>query len=64
VKYCCKRAAFTIDQLDFIGFYEKPLVKFERLLVTYLAYAPERSQIIPKGPTALAWQKTPFSPRD
>src|SRR5262249_8520053 len=41
VNYCLQEAGITVDQLDFIGFYEKPLVKFERLLETYLAYAPE-----------------------
>ena len=30
----------TPDRLDFVGFYDKPLLKFERLLETYLAFAP------------------------
>ena len=37
---CLERSGITIEQLDYIGFYEKPLIKFERLLETYLAYAP------------------------
>lgn len=40
VRYCLEQAAIKVEQLDFVGFYEKPLVKFERLLETYLAYAP------------------------
>src|SRR5688500_7072572 len=40
VAYCLKEAGLTIDQVDAIGFYEKPLVKFERLLESYLASAP------------------------
>jgi len=40
VEYCLKEAGLTIDQVDAIGFYEKPLVKFERLLESYLASAP------------------------
>jgi carbamoyltransferase len=40
VAYCLKEAGLTIDQVDAIGFYEKPLVKFERLLESYLAMAP------------------------
>lgn len=40
VDFCLKRAGLTPDQLDYVGFYEKPLVKFERLLQTYLAFAP------------------------
>ncbi len=30
----------TADELDYVGFYDKPFLKFERLLETYLAYAP------------------------
>jgi carbamoyltransferase len=40
IEYCLQEAGLTAEQLDFVGFYEKPLVKFERLLETYLAYAP------------------------
>src|SRR3954447_21629586 len=40
VAYCLREAGITIDQIDLVGFYEKPLVKFERLVETYVAYAP------------------------
>jgi carbamoyltransferase len=40
VAYCLKEGGLTIDEIDAIGFYEKPLVKFERLLESYLASAP------------------------
>ncbi len=40
VGYCLKEAGIEIGQLDHVGFYEKPLLKFDRLLETYLAYAP------------------------
>src|SRR5262245_38132101 len=40
VRYCLKEAGITPDQLDFVGFYDKPLLKFERLLETYLDYTP------------------------
>ena len=40
VDYCLKEAGITIGDVDVIGFYEKPLVKFERLLESYLASAP------------------------
>ncbi len=40
VEYCLSQAGLRPDQLDAVGFYEKPLVKFDRLLETYLAYAP------------------------
>jgi carbamoyltransferase len=35
-----REAGLTVDQLDYVGFYDKPLLKFERLLETYLDYAP------------------------
>lgn len=39
-EYCLKEAGLTLDQVDYVAFYDKPLVKFERLLESYLAYAP------------------------
>jgi carbamoyltransferase len=40
IRYCLDEAGIGLNQLDRIVFYDKPLVKFERLLETYLAYAP------------------------
>ncbi len=40
VEYCLKAGGISAGELDLVGFYEKPLVKFERLLETYLAEAP------------------------
>src|SRR6267142_2377861 len=40
IAFCLKEADITLDELDYLAFYDKPLVKFERLLETYLAYAP------------------------
>ncbi len=40
IDYCLKAAGLTADRLDFVGFYDKPLLKFERLIETYLAFAP------------------------
>ncbi len=40
VEYCLSQAGLTPDKLDYVGFYDKPLRKFERLLETYLSYAP------------------------
>ena len=40
VEYCLREAGITAAELDLVGFYEKPLVKFERLLETYIACAP------------------------
>ena len=41
VEYCLKEAGITPNQLDYVAFYDKPLQKFERLLETYLDYAPQ-----------------------
>ncbi len=40
VEYCLEEAGLTPERLDFVVFYEKPLLKFDRLLETYLSYAP------------------------
>src|SRR5881409_3192407 len=40
IAYCLQEAGLGPGQLDCVAFYEKPLSKFERLLETYLAYAP------------------------
>jgi carbamoyltransferase len=40
IKYCLKEAGITVDQVDYIGFYDKPLIKFERILQTYVATWP------------------------
>jgi len=39
-RYCLAEAGIGLKDLDHIVFYDKPLVKFERLLETYLSYAP------------------------
>src|ERR1700758_1794263 len=41
IEYCLREAGITAAELDAVAFYEKPMVKFERLLETYLAYAPD-----------------------
>ena len=41
VEYCLKEGGITAADLDHLGFYEKPLVKFVRLLETYIASAPK-----------------------
>lgn len=40
IAYCLGEAGLTADQIDYVGFYDKPFLKFERLLETYLAFAP------------------------
>ena len=40
IEYCLKEAGIKASQLDLVAFYDKPFLKFERLLETYLTYAP------------------------
>jgi carbamoyltransferase len=40
IDYCLREAGITPSQIDHVGFYEKPLIKFARLLETYVACAP------------------------
>lgn len=40
IRYCLEEAGITLDQLDAVVFYDKPLLKFERLLETYYAFSP------------------------
>ena len=39
-RYCLREAGINAGELDYVGFYDKPLLKFDRLLETYLDYAP------------------------
>ena len=41
IQYCLKQAGVVANKIDNVVFYEKPFVKFERLLETYLAFAPK-----------------------
>ena len=40
IDYCLQEGAVTTKDLDFVAFYEKPFTKFDRILHSYLAYAP------------------------
>jgi carbamoyltransferase len=40
IAYCLVEVGITLDQVDYVVFYEKPFLKFERLLETYVAFAP------------------------
>lgn len=41
IDYCLNAAGITIQNVDLVAFYDKPFLKFERLLESYLAYAPK-----------------------
>src|SRR5260221_14304696 len=40
IESCLREGGLEARQLDYVGFYDKPFLKFERLLETYLSYAP------------------------
>src|SRR6187402_2638279 len=49
VRFCLDFAGIQCDQLDHVVFYDKPFLKFERLLETYLAFAPRGFQSFRKA---------------
>ncbi|MDC1066114.1 carbamoyltransferase [Candidatus Pseudothioglobus singularis] len=44
IKYCLDEAGLSMSQIDYVAFYDKPFLKFERLLETYIALAPKGLQ--------------------
>ena len=51
--WCLKEAGITAKDLDYVVFYDKPILKFERLLETYLSFAPQGLGIVPDGYASL-----------
>lgn len=41
IQFCLNESGFTFEDIDLIAFYDKPFLKFERLLETYYAFAPK-----------------------
>jgi carbamoyltransferase len=41
IKYCLREANIDVNELEIVAFYDKPFLKFERILETYLSYAPK-----------------------
>ena len=41
IKYCLQDAGISADDLEIVAFYDKPFLKFERILETYLSFAPK-----------------------
>src|SRR5712692_7649473 len=63
IQYCLEQAGLRPEQLDYVGFYDKPFLKFERLLETYLAYAPRGYKSFIKAMPTWLKQKQ-FVPRE
>ena len=53
IEYCLKEAGLRAGDLDSVVFYDKPFLKFERLLETYLMLAPEGIFFLPHGAAAM-----------
>jgi carbamoyltransferase len=41
LSYCLDEGRITLEEVDYVAFYDKPFLKFERLLETYVAFAPQ-----------------------
>lgn len=41
IEYCLNRGGLTLGDIDYVSFYDKPFIKFERLFETYLSFAPQ-----------------------
>ena len=41
VDFCLEKGKIRVSDLDYVGFYDKPFIKFERILETYLGIAPK-----------------------
>jgi carbamoyltransferase len=63
IAYCLAEGDITADQLDLVAFYDKPLLKFERLLETYMAHAPVGFRLFLMGLPLWIRQKL-FTPRE
>ena len=62
VKYCLREAGITLGQIDYVVFYDKPFIKFERLLLTYFDQFPRGfrtfMQAIPVWMKDKLWMKS------
>ncbi len=55
IRACLREGTITVDELDYIAFYEKPLVHFDRLLETYLSFAPFLVVWMGDLPAGVSW---------
>ncbi len=49
IKYCLQEGQLSTDELDWVVFYEKPLRKFERILITHLKHFPHSSKVFTRA---------------
>ncbi len=53
VEYCLSQEGVGLSDVDFVAFYDKPFLKFERLLETYVAFAPRGAAVVRDGDAPL-----------
>ena len=46
ILYCLEAGGISLSDLKYVAFYDKPLIKFERLLETYVAFSPKGHQVV------------------
>lgn len=63
IDYCLDEAGLRPEQIDLVVFYDKPLLKFERLLETYIAYAPRGFKLFAMGLPLWLHEKL-YTPRE
>lgn len=63
VDYCLREAQIRRDELDLVVFYDKPLLKFERILETYVSYSPSGFKLFLMGLPLWLKQKL-YTPRE
>ena len=64
IQYCLEEGRLKPEHLDYVGFYDKPFLKFERLLETYLAFAPVGFRSFLMSHASLAEPETASASRD
>ena len=62
IDYCLEEAGISPDQIDLVAFYDKPLLKFDRILETYVSYAPTGFKLFLMGLPLWLKQKL-YTPR-
>jgi len=63
IDYCLSAGGISHEDLDLVAFYDKPLLKFDRLLETYIAYAPIGFQLFLMGMPLWLREKL-YTPRE
>ena len=63
IRFCLDYARLDVQDLDIVAFYEKPFLKFERILETYLTYAPRGIATVGTSDEAYGQRASPTTER-